>query len=88
MKRTYERNRGYVPPVDHSLVRYEDHYRRDRDRVEYTAAYRDPETKIYYLAEGGAGSLDRRSGLSWYQSKKEAKQAVELVYLASLPIQR
>ena len=49
-----------------------------------TAAYRDPKTNIYYVAEGGrVTQRDETSGVHWYASNADAMRAVEVVYAAS-----
>ena len=50
---------------------------------EYTAAYCDPDTKVFYHSEGGV-ALDE-DGMSFYQTKEAAKLALEFLYAVSQP---
>ena len=50
--------------------------------LQYTAAYRDPTTKIYFAAEGGR-EVARQGSVSWYESELDAMKAVEIVVAAA-----
>jgi hypothetical protein len=47
-------------------------------QLQYSAAYQDPETNIFYVAEGGITFDD--GAVSWYPSEKEAKAALEFAF--------
>ena len=45
----------------------------------YTAGYRCPQTKIFYLAEGIGGVRLSSTGVYWYTSREEARRALVAV---------
>jgi hypothetical protein len=53
------------------------------EQFEYSAAYQDPETNIYYVAEGGKTFDD--GAVCWYPSKEDAKAALEFAFRVSTP---
>jgi hypothetical protein len=53
------------------------------EQREFSAAYKDPETNIYHVAEGGSAFDDE--GLCWYPSKEAAKAALEFSYFVGAP---
>ncbi|CAB9526808.1 expressed unknown protein [Seminavis robusta] len=54
-----------------------------RTQKEITAVYQDPNTMIYYLAEGGKTRLDGQ--FNWYPTTDAAKSALEFSYVFSQP---
>lgn len=53
------------------------------EQREFSAAYQDPATNIYHVAEGGKTFDD--GTLCWYPSKEDAKDALEFSYCFSAP---
>jgi hypothetical protein len=53
----------------------------------YTAKYHEEEEKTYYYAERGPGHRQSNQGIYWYQTRKDAEEALRRVLIISKGIQ-